>query len=99
MGVDICQRKRLGAAFFCVKADRNSLYCTYVVNGTSLVKVGQGNVTAVLVHAYRSDGGRDLLHKGKSLFPVLFICTVYQLLQSGAAQASAVPGCHLLSSL
>ena len=94
MGVDICQRKRLGAAFFCVKADRNSLYCTYVVNGTSLVKVGQGNVAAVLVHAYRSDGGRDLLHKGKSLFPVLFVGSVYQVLQGRTPEASAVPCGH-----
>ena len=69
MRMNICQRKRLGAAFLCIKADRNSLYCTYIVNSTSLVKVCQSNVTVLFVHAYRSDGSGNLLYQSKSLPP------------------------------
>ena len=65
MRMNICQRKRLGAAFLCIKADRNSLYCTYIVNSTSLVKVCQSNVTVLFVHAYRSDGSGNLLYQSK----------------------------------
>ena len=96
--MNICQRKRLGAAFLCIKADRNSLYCTYIVNSTSLVKVCQSNVTVLFVHAYRSDGSGNLLYQSKSLLPVLIVCSVYKVLQGRTPEPSAVPCGHSYGS-
>ena len=94
MRMDICQRKGVRTAFLGIKADRDSLYCSDIIYGTALFKICQGDVPVFLVHADRGNGSGDFLDQCQSLFPVLFICPVYQLLQSGAAQASAVPGCQ-----
>ena len=98
MPVNVLQGKGILGTFLCIKADRNSLYCTYIVNSTSLVKVCQSNVTVLFVHAYRSDGSGNLLYQSKSLLPVLIVCSVYKVLQGRTPEPSAVPCRHSYGS-
>ena len=81
-------------AFFCIEADRDSLYCSDIIYGTFLFKICQRDMPGGFIHFNRSDRRRDFLDEGQSLFPVLLIGTIDKFLQSGASKPSAVPRCH-----
>ena len=95
--MDIRKRKSIRRTFFGIKADRDALYCSDIVYSASLLEICQRNMTVFLIHTDRCDRSGNFLDKCQSLFSVLFICTIYKILQSGSPQTSAVPCCHFIS--
>lgn len=83
--MNVCKGKGLYTAFFCIEADRNSLYCSDIIYCTFLFKICQRNMTAIFIHFHRGDRRRNFLDQGQSLFPVLFIGTVNQFLKCGTS--------------
>lgn len=59
-----------------IEADRNSLYSTDVIDGTSLFKVSKCDMPVFFVHADRCDRCGNLLDQGKLFLGVLFVCTI-----------------------
>ena len=49
MRVNIGKRKRLDAAFLCIKADRDTLHHTDVIDSTFLFKIRKRDVSVLLV--------------------------------------------------
>ena len=67
--MNILQGKIICAALLCVKTHWNSLDSPNIVHRTFLVKIGQGNVTAVLVNAHRRNGGGHFLNQRQLFAP------------------------------
>ena len=82
MGMNIGQRKGIRAAFFCIEAYRDPLYCSDIIHRTLLFKICQCDVTVIFIHTDRCDRCGNFLDQCQSFFPVLFIGPVYQFLQS-----------------
>ena len=82
MGVDVLKSKGLRGALLGVEADRNPLDRPDVVYGTLLLKIGQRDMTMLLVDLDGSDRGRHFLNQRQPLFPVHFICPVDEVLKN-----------------
>ena len=91
MRVDILEWERTHRAFLRVKADRNPLNRTDIVDRTFHVEVRQRDMTALFVDLDRRDRGRDLLDQSQLLFPVAVIGPVEQIFQRGATKAPGFP--------
>ena len=66
MRMNVLQGKRIGRAFFRIKADWHSLHSPNIIDRTFLFKIGQCNMAMLFVDLKRSDRRRDLLDQGKS---------------------------------
>ena len=96
MPVNVLQRKRIGMALFCIKADRNSLHGTDIIHGAFLLKISKRNMVRLFVNGYGRNRCRYFLNKRKAVFQIFFIGTVYVFFQGRAAQSARVPCRHVL---
>ena len=92
--MNVLQRKRIRLTFLCIKADRDALYRTDIINGTFLIKISQRDMAVLLINFDRCDRGWDFLDQCQMIFPVTFIGSVDKFLQCGATQSAGVPGWH-----
>ena len=60
-------------AFLGIKADRNALNHSDIIDGAALVKISQRNVTCCFINLNRFDGCGDLLDQCQMFFPVFLI--------------------------
>ena len=79
--VDVCERKGIRFALFCIEADGNALYSADVINGTLLFKISQRDVSALLIYFDRGDRRRHLLDQCLMLVTLLLVCAVDHFLQ------------------
>ena len=82
MKVDVLQRKGIRVTFFRIKAHRNPLHHTDIIDGALLVKIRQSNMAVLFIYFNRCDRCRDLLDQAQFLIPVIFICPIDEVLQS-----------------
>ena len=92
--MNILQRKCVCITFLRIKAYRNPLYRSNVVNSTSLIKICQSDMTMLLINPNRSDWRRNFLNQRQSLFQITFICLVDHILQCRTAKSSRIPCPH-----
>ena len=77
--MNVVKREGVGSTLLSIKAYRNSLDNTYIVDGTFFVEISQCDMIVFLVHIDRGYGRRNLLYKRKLLFTIPVITLIYQL--------------------
>ena len=76
MLMNVLKGKSIHSAFLGVKTDRNPLHNSDIVHRTLLIKVSKGNMPALLINIDGSNGRRNFLNQGKTVFQIFFVCSI-----------------------
>ena len=90
----VLKRKGVHCTFFCIKAYRDTLNNTDVVDGTLLVKVSQSDMPCGRLDINGCNGSRDLLNQSKALFLILVYGSVNHFLKGRTSQSPGIPSSH-----